>query len=445
MGGVRAARFVYSLLLYCALPFVALRLLWLGRRNPACRGNLGAHLGLGLERRDDHPVWLHAASVGEVRSLAVLLRLLHRAGFALLVTVGTPTGLAQAREMYRDLIDPPRAGHRGLTLQAAPWDLPGAVRRFLRASEPNAGVVVETELWPNLLHAARGAGVPMGLVSARLSERSMRRYLRWAPLLMRDTVQAFMAIATQSAAERERFVRLGASADRVSVGGNLKAELILPPEIDKLAAVWRGQWAPQRPLWVAGSTHAGEETICLAAQRRLLAAARERGSAQPLLVLVPRHPQRFEEVARELAKAGFLFARSTQVPVGANPAIDVLLVDEMGALLVWYAAADAAFVGGSLVPVGGHNLLEPAMLGKPVLAGPYDASAPEVARRLREAGGLVLVSGPGDLAAELATLFADPLTGRLRGARASAGALPEKLGSRLALELIARLLAARNS
>jgi 3-deoxy-D-manno-octulosonic-acid transferase len=445
MGGARVPRQVYSLLLYCALPFVALRFLWQGWRNPACRGSLAGHLALGLAPRDDHPLWLHAASVGEVRSLAVLLRLLHRAGFALLLTVGTPTGLAQARQMYRDLTDGPRLSPRGLTLQAAPWDVPGAVRRFLNASQPNVGVLVETELWPNLLHAARRAGVPLGLVSARMSERSMQRYLRWAPALMRHTVQSFSAIATQSEADRERFVRLGALPEKVCVGGNLKAELALPPEIDKLAGIGRARWAPRRPLWVAGSTHAGEETVCLAAQRRLIAMARERGSAAPLLVLVPRHPQRFQEVARELATAGFAFARSTEPPAGSVPEIDVLLVDEMGALLVWYAAADAAFVGGSLVPAGGHNLLEPAMLGKPVLAGPHDANAPEVARRLRDAGGLVVVSGPGDLAAELAALFADPLAARLRGARASAGALPEELGSRRALELIARLLAARSA
>ncbi len=444
MGTARVARLAYSLLLYCALPFVALRFLWQGWRNPACRGSLAARLGLGLARRDDHPLWLHAASVGEVRSLAVLLGLLHRGGFTLLLTVGTPTGVAQAREMYQDLAASPRPGRRGLTVQAAPWDVPGAVRRFLRASEPNAGVFVETELWPNLLHAARRAGIPMGLVSARLSERSLRRYLRWAPALMRETVRTFLAIAAQGAAERERFERLGAMPGSVTVGGNLKSELELPPQIDKLASVWRAGWARQRPLWVAGSTHEGEESICLAAQRRLLAAARERGAALPLLVLVPRHPQRFEQVAGELAAAGFAFARSSRPPAEGVP-VEVLLVDEMGTLLVWYAAADAAFVGGSLVPAGGHNLLEPAKLGKPVLAGPSASTAPEVAQRLRETGGLAVVTGPGELAAELAGLFADPLAARLRGARASAGAIPEELGSRRALELIARLVAARSS
>jgi 3-deoxy-D-manno-octulosonic-acid transferase len=438
-------RWLYSLLLYGALPFLVPWLLWQQRRSGTARAGLAQRLAIGLPRRDDCPVWLHAASVGEVRSLAVVLRLMHRAGFALLLTVGTPTGLTQARELYRDLAAAPRPGRRGLTLQAAPWDLPGAVRRFLRANQPNIGVIVETELWPNLLLGAQRAQVPLGLVSARLSDRSLRRYRRWAPRLMGDTVRAFAGIAAQSEADRERFLQLGANAAAVSVGGNLKSELALPPEIDKLGAAWRAQWAPRRPLWVAGSTHAGEETICLAAQRRLLGAARGKGGAPPLLALAPRHPRRFDDVARELGAAGFIFARSTQPPAHAAPAPEVLLVDEMGALLAWYAAADVAFVGGSLVPVGGHNLIEPAMLGKPVLAGPHDANAPEIARRLREAGGLILVQGAGDLAAELSALFSDPATARLRGSRANAGALPEELGSRRALELVGRLLAARGA
>jgi 3-deoxy-D-manno-octulosonic-acid transferase len=261
---------------------------------------------------------------------------------------------------------------------------------------------------------------------------------------MNSTVQTFAGIAAQSEADRARFMQLGATAAAVSVGGNLKAELELPPEIDKLGAMWRAQWARRRPLWVAGSTHAGEETICLAAQRRLLGAARESGGAPPLLALAPRHPHRFEEVARELAAAGFAFARSSH-PVAQDASVpEILLVDEMGALLAWYAAADVAFVGGSLVPAGGHNLIEPAMLGKPVLAGPDHTNAPEIARRLQDAGGLIVVRGAGDLAAELAALFADPATARLRGSRASAGALPEELGSRRALELVGRLLAARS-
>lgn len=436
MSGVSVPRRLYSLLLYVALPFAALRFLWNGWRDHTSRGALRERLGLGLEQRDDHPLWLHAASVGEVRSLAALLRLLHSGGFTVLLTVGTPAGLWQARQLYQDL--------GRVSLQAAPWDLPGAVRRFLRAVQPNAGVFVETELWPNLLHAAHRAGVPLGLVSARLSERSMAGYLRWAPGLMRDTVRAFRAIAAQTDADRERFLRLGADPQAVRVGGSLKAELSVPPEIPKLGAAWREQWAPRRPLWIAGSTHAGEETICVAAQRLVLESAQARGGQPPLLALAPRHSQRFDEVARELAAAGIAFARSSQPAGLAGPELEVVLVDEMGALLAWYAAGDAAFVGGSLVPVGGHNLLEPAMLTRPVLAGPHDANAPDVARRLRDAGGLTVVTNAQEMASELDVLFTEPQMARLRGVRANAGALPEEPGSRSALELVRQLLAARS-
>ncbi len=365
-----------------------------------------------------------------MRSLAVLLRQLHRAGFPLLLTVGTVTGVAQARELYRDLVKAPRPGRRGLSVQAAPWDLPFAVRRFLRATQPLAGFSLKPSCGRTSLpmHGMRRAAVPgqcaaHGEIAARLPALGSRG-------LMRDTVRAFTGIAAQSEADRTRFVSLGALPEKVSVGGSLKAELELPPEIGKLGAAWRAQWAPRGPLWVAGSTHAGEEMICLVAQRRLLALAREQGSAPPLLALAPRHPGRFDEVARELAAAGFTFARSTQPRSPSMPAPEVLLIDEMGALLGWYAAADVAFVGGSLVPVGGHNLMEPAMLGKPVLAGPHDANAPEIAQRLRRAGGLIVVQGAGELAARLAELLGDPAVARARGAQASAGALPEELGSR---------------
>jgi 3-deoxy-D-manno-octulosonic-acid transferase len=429
------SRWLYSLLLYCALPFAAAWFLWKGWRHPAYRGSLRERLGFGLAQLVDAPIWLHAASVGEVRSLNVLLRLLHRQGFALLLSVGTQTGLAQARRLYADLPE--------LTVRAAPWDLPGAVRRFLRASRPQVGVFVETELWPNLVAGARAAGVPLGLVSARLSEKSTRRYRRWAPRLMREIVRAFTQIGAQTREDQDRFVSLGAHKEAVTVSGSLKFELQLPPEVCKLGAAWRAHWAPARPLWVAGSTHAGEETACLAAQRRLRGTALAQGKAPPLLVLAPRHLERLAEVVRELEMQEIPFARSSQPPAAGTGGVQVVLVDAMGELVAWYAAADAAFVGGSLVEVGGHNLLEPAMLGKPVLAGPHSFNAPEVTKRLREAGGLITVRDEATLATELGVLFGDASVARERGARAYRGALPQELGSLKAVQLISTLLARR--
>jgi 3-deoxy-D-manno-octulosonic-acid transferase len=429
------SRWLYSLLLYCALPLAAAWFLWKGWRHPAYRGSLRQRLGFGLAPLADAPIWLHAASVGEVRSLDVLLHLLHRQGFALLLTVGTPTGLAQAHRLYGDLPE--------LTLRPAPWDLPGAVRRFLRVSRPQVGVFAETELWPNLVLGARAAGVPLGLVSARLSEKSMRRYRSWAPRLMRDVVRAFTQIGAQTKADQDRFVSLGADRQVVNVSGSLKFELQLPPEVGKLGAAWRAHWAPARAVWVAGSTHPGEETACLAAQRRLREAALAQGRPPPLLVLAPRHLERLAEVVRELESQQISYARTSQRPADGAGDVEVVLVDAMGELLAWYAAGDAAFVGGSLVEVGGHNLLEPAMLGKPVLAGPHCFNAPEVTRRLRESGGLITVQDEATLAAELGLLFGDASMARERGARACQGALPQELGSLKAVQLISVLLAER--
>lgn len=404
-------RWLYSLLLRCALPCMTLAFAWRGWRSPAYRGSLRQRLGWGLMPRDDRPLWLHAASVGEVRALAVLVRALHGQGMPLLVTVGTPVGLARARELFAGTAA--SEGVPSVAVLPAPWDLPGAVQRFLRAVRPRAGVFIETELWPNLVAAARDAGLSLSLISARLSARSLSRYQRLAPQLMHDTVCAFAAIGAQSPLDQQRFVALGADPAVVSVMGNLKFELQVDAAQIEQGAALRRRWAPQRALWVAGSTHPGEEDECLRAHRELLQQARAAGGAAPLLGLAPRRPERFATVARWLEEQGMRMARSTQEAVDA--AADVVLIDAMGVLGEWYAAADAAFVGGSMVPVGGHNLLEPAALGRPVLAGPHGYNAPEVAQALLQAGGLQVVTNAGELAAAVSALLKDPALARQRG------------------------------
>jgi 3-deoxy-D-manno-octulosonic-acid transferase len=425
-------RWLYSTLLRGALPFAAVWFLWRGWRQPAYRGSLAQRLGFGLAPRAGRPLWLHAASMGEVQALAPLLRALHDedAQRPLLLTLVTPTGLARARELFADL---PR-----LALQAAPWDLPGATARFLDATRPRAGVFVETELWPNLAAAARTAGVPLILASARLSGRSAVRYQRWMPRLMRETVRSFARIGAQSEADATRFRELGAADADVTVTGNLKFDLQLPDDVAARGGLLRRQWAPARPLWIAGSTHAGEEAICVDAQRRLVAAAREHGATPPLLALAPRRPERFEPVARDLQSWGVTWVRSS---VDRAPAADVevLLVDELGTLVTWYAACDAAFVGGSLVPVGGHNLLEPALLAKPVLAGPHTFNAPQVAAALTGAGGLRVIVDAASLAAVLGVLLTDAAAAQAQGARASATAAAGRGALARTRELIAAL------
>ncbi|MEO6080534.1 MAG: 3-deoxy-D-manno-octulosonic acid transferase [Steroidobacteraceae bacterium] len=432
------SRWLYSQLLRVALPFAMLGFLWRRWRSPAYRGSLRERLGWSLQPRIDRPMWLHAASVGEVRALAALLRALHADATPLLVTVGTPTGLARAREMFADLCNP-ATGTQAITLQAAPWDLPGSVRRFLRAVRPRVAVFIETELWPNLVAGACRTGVPLVLVSARLSARSLGRYRRFAPQLMCDTVRAFTTIGAQSEADRARFIELGADATAVSVIGNLKFDL--PTDINQAerGAALRARWAPQRSLWVAGSTHPGEEAQCIAAHHELLQRARAAGLALPLLALAPRRPERFAAVAHWLAAQGLQVARSSQ---HADAVAEIVLIDEMGVLTDWYAAGDVAFVGGSLVPVGGHNLLEPAALGKPVIAGPHGFSAPEVAQRLIEAGGLQVVTNAEQLAETLAALLEGSTLARERGALAAAAVAASRGAATRARALIAALPAA---
>lgn len=426
-------RWLYSLLLRIALPFAMLAFLWRGWRSPAYRGSLRERLGLSLQSRVDRPLWLHAASVGEVRALAVLVRALYSEGLPLLVTVGTPTGLARARELFADLVS---SGTK-FTVQAAPWDLPGSVRRFLCAARPRGAVFVETELWPNFVAGAAHARMPLLLVSARLSARSLLRYRKLAMQLMRDTVRAFAAIGAQTEVDRRRFIDLGADPAAVAVTGNLKFDLSVDAALPGRGVALRERWARGRPLWVAGSTHPGEEEACIAAHRAVLQRARAAGHPPPLLALAPRRPERFTMVAQWLAAQGIQAARSSQ---GVASSAEVVLIDEMGLLMDWYAAADVAFVGGSLVPVGGHNLLEPAVVGRPVLAGPHQFNAPEVAGKLVEAGGVVIVADAQELAGAVHALLDDGTLARERGAHAAETVAANRGAVERARAMIAELL-----
>jgi 3-deoxy-D-manno-octulosonic-acid transferase len=421
-------RWLYSLLLRIALPFAVLAFLWRGWRAPAYKGSVRERLGWSLLARADRPLWLHAASVGEVRALAVLVRALHADPLALLVTVGTPVGLARARELFADL--------PAVTVQAVPWDLPGATRRFMRRARPSGGVFVETELWPNLIAACRQAGVPLTLVSARLSASSLHRYQRFAAGMMRDAVRAFDSIAAQSAIDRQRFIALGADVTRVTVCGNLKFDLQLPADIHAEGAQLRDRWAAGRPMWVAGSTHADEEASCVDAHRTLLASARRAGQPPPLLVLAPRRPERFASVASWLAGLDLKSARSSGDAVADT---QVLLLDAMGELLRWYAAGDVAFVGGSLLPIGGHNLLEPAAVGKPVIAGPHCTNSPDSVALLSAAGALTIVDSASQLARALQMLLSDSALARARGAQAAAVVAANRGAATRALAVIAAL------
>jgi len=408
---------LYTLLLRLLVPLVCATLWWRGRRQPGRRVDLRERLGraTAVLPRGRPPVWIHAVSVGEVQAAAQLIALLAARDpqQPLLLTMATATGRQRAASLYASLLTAQGDRQPLLQLRYAPFDLPGAVARFLDEVQPCAGLILEAELWPNLLRACARRGLPVALVSARLSARSQRRYRSFALGLLQRSLRGLALIATQTAADAQRFIELGAPAGRVQVAGNLKFDLQRPGDLQQQAARLRGHWLGERRLWVAGSTHAGEDEQLLAAHRLLCAAA---DGQAPLLVLAPRHPERFAAVAQLLERSGLVFVRYSAGEPAAALGAQVLLLDTLGDLLAFYACCEVAFVGGSLVPLGGHNLLEPAALGKPVLSGPAYFSAPEAARLLLDCGALQVVADATALATALRECFADPQAASLRGA-----------------------------
>lgn len=348
-------------------------------------------------------VWLHAVSVGEVQAAAIVVRaLLARSpATAVLLTTTTVTGAARVAALFGDSVM-----HRYL-----PLDYPGAVSRFLDRVQPRQLVILETELWPHLLAACRQRDIPVVVASARLSSRTVGRYRRLQALFA-PVLEHGVTVLAQTAADAARFVELGVPAARCHVGGNLKFDLEFTPAQGSLAERFRRDWrgAGRRFVWVAGSTHEGEEQVLLAAHAALRAVVPE-----ALLVLVPRHPPRFAAAAANVAATGLPFVRrSCADPV--TPATAVLLGDTLGELVACYLAADAAFVGGSLVPAGGHSLVEPAAAALPVFSGRQVGNAPDIAQALMAAGALAWVDQAEGLASDLATLARDPALACARGA-----------------------------
>jgi 3-deoxy-D-manno-octulosonic-acid transferase len=415
-------RLLYLVAVYLTAPLISVALLWRGLRDRSYWHNFRERFGFGTPRTPQG-VWLHAVSVGEVQACAPLVSALYRRHpqLALTVTTFTPTGAARARALVGNLAD----------VRYVPFDLPGAVRRFLRRVDPRLAVIFETELWPNLYRECGRRRVPLVLASARISERSLGRYRRLGALFS-DALSQASVIAAQGEADAARFRALGADPDSTHVTGNLKFDFELPAGLAERGRQLRAECAPGRALWVAGSTHEGEEAAALEAQRRVREA--DHGA---LLVIAPRHPARFASVAQQLAAAGVRFVRRSEAGVADfAEAPEVLLLDSLGELLEFYAAADLAFVGGSLVPVGGHNLLEPAALGIPVLTGPHNFNGAEVARLLIARGAAEVVHNAGELGARVSALLADPAERARIGAEGRACVE----GSRGALEKLLALI-----
>lgn len=392
------ARLAYSLLLYLITPLIGLRLLWRGRKQPEYWRNLGERYGFYPSRAPDKLIWVHAVSVGETRAAQPLIEgLLARwPAHRILLTGMTPTGRAAGRELYGDRV-----------IQAyLPYDYPGAVTRFFRHFRPALGVLMETEIWPNLVHGARQAGVPVILANARLSARSARGYGRFRRLLA-PAFAALSGVAAQTAADAERLAGLGAKP--VAVCGNLKFDVQPAAEKIALGRQWR-QAVGTRPVWLAASTREGEEALILAAWRRVTV-------PRALLVLVPRHPQRFDEVASLLRQAGLPTTRRSQAMPGEDTV--VWLGDSMGEMAAYYSLADLAFVGGSLLPLGGQNLIEAAACECPVLVGPHTFNFLQATEDAIAAGAAQRVSDADALGRQVDALLSD--RERLAAMRRSAG------------------------
>ena len=369
----RLLRGLYSAVLYLLVPVTVYHLIWRGFRQEAYFERWSERYARYGHAHAKTPIWVHAVSVGEVNAVAPLVNALLEAhpGERLLVTTITPTGSARVRALWGDRVE-----HVYL-----PYDLSGAVRRFLAHFSPRIALVVETELWPNLFFCCRDAGVPTYIVNARLSERSLRGYRVLRPLLAR-ALGTVRRVAAQSADDARRFAALGAPQATLAVTGNLKYDIAIDPE--QVAAFARGfrERVGARPAWIAASTHPDEEAAVLAIHARL----RERWP-DLLMLWAPRHPERFRGAAQQAVEAGWRVAtrKLTQWPDAGDA---VFVIDTLGELQSFYACADVAFVGGSLQDVGGHNLLEPAAVGTPVVSGPHLHNFSDIARRLEAAGAL---------------------------------------------------------
>lgn len=409
-------RIVYSLLLLLITPAVLLRLLWRSYRLPAYRQRIGERFGFVTPAHAPVAVWVHAVSVGETLAALPLIRaLVQRHGAQRVwVTTTTPTGSERVQAALGTQV----------LHSYAPYDLPGAVARFLERVRPQQVVIMETELWPNLFYALHARGVALTIANARLSPRSFRGYGRVARFA-RSVLQNVTRVAAQSSADGASFEHLG--APRVEVLGNLKFDVDPPQaQIDAGRALRERMGA--HAVWVAASTHEGEEDAALRAHAEL-----RKRHADARLILVPRHPQRFDAAARAIERAGMAFARRSALPATLDA--PVLLGDSLGEMWMYLASADLAFVGGSLVPVGGHNVLEPAALGLPVLFGPHMHNFIAARDLLLGCGCAVQV----DDAATLAHALAEQLDDAARRTRMGEAGRLAVMANRGALQ---RLLAA---
>ncbi len=406
------ARWLYSLLLTLLLPGILAFLWYRGSRDRRYRERWSERLGYGPVAEAPGTLWVHAASVGEVIAATPVIRaLLDQApDRPLVVTTMTPTGAERVRAAFGNEV----------THAYIPLDLPWMVSAFIRRLKPSGLVILETEVWPNLVHGCTRRGIPVILANARLSERSAAGYARVAPLAL-PAFRALDWIAAQAEADAQRFRALGVRSGQLSVTGSIKYDLSIPEEARAEAAALRAAFGAGRPVWIGASTHEGEDEQLLDAHQDLLARYPD-----ALLVLVPRHPERFGDVARSVQGRNLTLARRSRSESAADA--QVYLADTMGELLMLFGTADVAFIGGSLIQRGGHNPLEAAAWSLPVLSGPHVFNFATVFDVLEREQGVRFVESTEALARSLGALFADE-TQRLETGRQARGVVDANQGA----------------
>ena len=384
---------LYSTLFYLALPFILIRLIWRGFKAPAYFKRWNERFGhIPPRASKQNLIWVHAVSVGEVEACRPLIKGLQDRypEHQILITTMTPTGSARVESLFAE----------NVLHVYLPYDLPFAIRGFLDAMQPQFGIIMETELWPNLILICAERSIPIAVANARLSARSARGYLKVAKLT-RQMLQNIPLIAAQSHSDRDRFVQLGAHKDKVHAVGNLKYEISLPASIIERAESIRALWG-NRPVFIAASTHEGEEEQILDAARKIRGQFRDL-----LLIIVPRHPERFDRVTALCRRSGLnTLRRSDGKPCSSQ--VQALVVDSMGELSVFYGTADVAFVGGSLINHGGHHIFEPAALSRPVITGPHYFNFLEITRQFLEHHAAIEVKNTDQLADSVIELLKDP-------------------------------------
>ena len=393
------SRVLYSLMLYLLLPWALLHLVWRARKQPAYLEHVGERFGIFPDNLPSRVIWIHAVSVGETRAAEPLIKALQarHPDHRILLSHGTPTGRQTGLELYGDRVE----------RCYLPYDFSWASRRFLRRFRPVVGVFMETEIWPNLIRASVRSAVPVYLVNARMSEKSARGYRRIGRLT-RGALWRLSCIGAQTERDAQRLTDLGAKDVRIT--GNIKFDRLAPAEMLALGTTLRDSFGTQRPVFLAASTREGEDAMILDVAARIAVTGL-------LTVIVPRHPQRFDEVAGLASQRGYkIQRRSENRPIDADTRI--VIGDSMGEMFAYYAACDIAFIGGSLLPLGGQNLLEACAVGRPVIVGAHTFNFENATRGAIEAGAAIRVSDAQELAGTVGRLLGDA---DLRHAMSEAG------------------------